>query len=71
MSPGRYSAFLVRLWQLPSGRERIEVQHIQSGNLARFASLPAAIAWIATRRQREEAQQEATIQRDLREHLEG
>jgi hypothetical protein len=35
----RYSSFVIRRWELPAGRERIEVSHLQSGRQATVASL--------------------------------
>jgi hypothetical protein len=42
----RYGAFLVRCWWLPDGRQRVEIEHVQSGERARVASLAAAAEWI-------------------------
>lgn len=46
MPARRYSAYLVRHWSLPGGRERIEIQHIQSGEIARVPSFQAALDWL-------------------------
>jgi hypothetical protein len=43
----RYGSFLLRRWRLPDGGERVEVQHIQTGDRVVFASLEAALDWIA------------------------
>ncbi|HKV83351.1 MAG TPA: hypothetical protein VJN88_02265 [Ktedonobacterales bacterium] len=43
----RYGSFLLRRWRLPDGGERVEVQHIQTGERVVFASLKAALDWIA------------------------
>ena len=42
----RYSSFLIRYWRLAGGKQRIEIEHIQSGDRMRAASLAAAMAWI-------------------------
>lgn len=45
----RYASFLIRWWQHGSGRQRVTVSHIQSGEQVSPRSLPAAFAWIAER----------------------
>lgn len=42
----RYGSFLLRCWRLTSGRYRIEIEHIQSGEKRRLSSLAAALEWI-------------------------
>jgi hypothetical protein len=42
----RISSFLVRCWQLSSGSQRIEIEHIQTGEKARFRTLPEGMEWI-------------------------
>ena len=42
----RYSSFLIRYWRLSGGKQRIEIEHIQSGDRLRAPSLATAIAWI-------------------------
>ena len=42
----RYSSFLIRTWGFENGKQRIEIEHIQSGECTRTASLDAAIAWL-------------------------
>jgi hypothetical protein len=51
MSARRYNAYLVRHWSLPDGAERIEIQHVQSGESARVRSLQATLDWIGQRSQ--------------------
>ncbi len=41
-----YSSFLVRWWRLGSGHQRIEIEHIQTGERALLDSLRAAFNWI-------------------------
>lgn len=45
----RYASFLIRWWQHGTGRQRVTVAHIQSGEQVSPESLPAAFAWIADR----------------------
>ena len=47
--PRRYSAYLLRRWQLADGRERVEVQTLPSGELRRCRSLAEAYAWLQRR----------------------
>ena len=42
----RYSSFLIRYWRLAGDKQRIEIEHIQSGDRMRAPSLAAAMAWI-------------------------
>jgi hypothetical protein len=42
----RISSFLVRCWQLSSGTQRVEIEHIQTGEKARFRTLAEAMEWI-------------------------
>ena len=42
----RYSSFLIRYWRLAGDKQRIEIEHIQSGDRMRAASLAAVMAWI-------------------------
>jgi hypothetical protein len=46
MPARRYSAYLVRHWSLPGGAERIEVQHIQSGESTKVPDFQAALEWM-------------------------
>jgi hypothetical protein len=39
-------SYLVRCWDLGTHDERIEIEHIQSGNRTVVDSLDAAIAWL-------------------------
>jgi hypothetical protein len=42
--PQRYRAYLLRHWHLANGRERVEVQHIQTGDRTRHPTL--SDAWL-------------------------
>jgi hypothetical protein len=42
----RYRAYLLRHWILADGRERVEVQQIQTGDRTRHPSLADACAWL-------------------------
>jgi hypothetical protein len=42
----RISSFLVRCWQLSSGTQRVDIEHIQTGEKARFRTLAEAMEWI-------------------------
>ncbi len=44
--PRVYSSYLIRCWRLVDGAGRVEVEHIQSGQRTRVASLGAALRWI-------------------------
>lgn len=46
MSTSHYSTFLIRHWHLPDQRDRIEIQHIQSGSVAHLDSLGAIPEWM-------------------------
>ncbi len=41
-----YSSFLIRYWRLGGDKQRIEIEHIQSGDWTRTGSLAAAITWM-------------------------
>src|SRR5579871_3632184 len=43
----RYDSFVVRWWRLGSGGDRIQIDHIQSGETTLVATLAGALAWIA------------------------
>ncbi len=45
----RVGTFVVRYWWLPRGERRLDIEHVQSGERHRCASLPEAEAWIAAR----------------------
>lgn len=45
----RYDSFLIRWWGL-ANEPRVEVEHIQSGDRGRFASIAVALAWISAHR---------------------
>jgi hypothetical protein len=51
MSP-RYRAYLLRHWHLANGRERVEVQHIQTGERIHHRTLAEGCFWL-TRRSRD------------------
>lgn len=42
----RHVSFLLRCWNLGSGEERIEIEHIQSGRRMLATSVAAATEWI-------------------------
>lgn len=42
----RYSAFLMRYWQLADDTERLLVEHVQSDNRIVVTSLADAFAWV-------------------------
>ena len=44
----RYDSFLIRWWRLASGVERIEIEHIGSGEKALVANLTVAMRWIVS-----------------------
>ena len=44
-----YCSFLLRCWHLGSGAERVEIEHIHSGERTVVASFEAAVAWMRTR----------------------
>jgi hypothetical protein len=44
-----HGSFLVRCWRRETGPERIEVEHIQSGEKTLVASLAEAAAWMSDR----------------------
>lgn len=44
----QYDSFMVRWWRLKSGGDRIQIEHIQSGETTLVATLAAALAWIST-----------------------
>jgi hypothetical protein len=52
----RYSSFVVRCWWLESG-DRIEIEHVQTGQRTRLAALDAVGRWIG-------AQASRTVQDD-------
>jgi hypothetical protein len=45
----RYGAFLVRCWHRADGAWRVVIEHVQSGERARLASVAEAAAWLAAR----------------------
>lgn len=53
-----YHAYLLRCWWLPDGTQRVEIEHIATGDRTQVGSLTAAVAWI-------------TEQRDQRRHAAG
>ena len=42
----RYAAFIVRCWLTGAGEQRIEIEHVQSGEKTRCASALSAVAWL-------------------------
>lgn len=42
----RYNAFLLRYWTVAQTDRRLEVTHLQSGELMRSASLAEVLAWV-------------------------
>ncbi len=44
--PKLYSAFMLRCWRLGTDAERIEIEHIQTGEKTRVSSVQAALDWI-------------------------
>jgi hypothetical protein len=45
----QHNSFLLRCWTLRDGQERIEIEHIQSGERTRLSSLAAVMEWIGAR----------------------
>lgn len=41
-----HHSYLVRCWEIGTGSQRIEIEHIQSGNRTVVGSLEAAIVWL-------------------------
>lgn len=50
--PRDYHAYILRCWRLPDGTQRVEIEHIASGERERVDSLTAATAWIERQRAR-------------------
>ncbi|GBD15227.1 hypothetical protein HRbin26_00113 [bacterium HR26] len=44
-----YGSFIVRYWLLDGNQERIEIEHMQTGDRVRVASLDEGVAWITAR----------------------
>jgi hypothetical protein len=44
-----YCSFLIRCWRNGDHEQRVEIEHIQSGERALIGALDAALEWIATR----------------------
>jgi hypothetical protein len=44
-----HSSFLLRCWWLNGSSERVEVEHIQTGEKVLVMSVAEAVAWICTR----------------------
>ncbi len=42
----RYRSFLIRIYERERGRQRIEIEHIQSGAKTRVTSEAEAVAWM-------------------------
>jgi hypothetical protein len=45
----RFGTFVIRYWWLPDGERRLAIEHVQSGERHRCASLPEAEAWLLAR----------------------
>ena len=45
----RYGAFLVRCWHRPDDTWRVVIEHVQTGERIRLASMAEAAAWLAAR----------------------
>jgi hypothetical protein len=41
----RHSSYLLRCWELRDGLQRVEVEHIQSGDKALFKSVEEIVQW--------------------------
>jgi len=46
MMTQNHHSYLVRCWELGTRRERIEIEHVQSGSRTVVRSLDAAVAWL-------------------------
>ena len=44
-----YASFVLRCWRLGTAERRITVEHIQSGESVRLATLAEALAWLEIR----------------------
>ncbi len=44
-----YGSFLLRCWRLDADEQRIEIEHIQSHQRIRVATVAAAVEWICAR----------------------
>ena len=44
-----YASFVLRCWRLGAAERRITVEHIQSGESVRLATLAEALVWLETR----------------------
>jgi hypothetical protein len=64
--PRDYYAYLLRCWRLPDGTQRVEIEHIASGERERVDSLTAAAAWIERQRARSPAPAAITTAAGLR-----
>jgi hypothetical protein len=45
----RFGTFVIRYWSLPDDARRLDIEHVQTGERFRCASLPEAEAWLAAR----------------------
>lgn len=45
----QYNSFVIRTWQLDGGGWRIVIEHVQSGEQTRIATLGAALDWLCER----------------------
>ena len=58
----RHSSFLLRCWELGSGGEWIEIEHIQSGTKVLARSVADAVEWICEQGDTAAQQEPATDQ---------
>lgn len=61
-----YDSFLVRCWRAAGQGARVKVEHVQSGEETRAATLEAALTWISARCMEAAGQHPATS--DKQEH---
>lgn len=71
LSVKRYTAFLIRCWNLENSERRIEVEQIRSGATARLASIAEAVAWICEQAERPAGGVSPSDPRDERDEREA
>ena len=49
MREKRFGTFVIRYWWLPDDEQRLDIEHVQSGERHRCASLGEAEEWLAAR----------------------